>query len=74
MPFKHRADYDVDTFMAYELSVYKNDILDKLRELDDAPELADTIKVLESLTAIDKKYVTPDSLICEFIGNGQFKY
>ena len=74
MPFKHRADYDVDTFMAYELSVYKNDILDKLRELDDAPELADTIKVLESLTAIEKKYVTPDSLICEFIGNGQFKY
>jgi uridine kinase len=74
MPFKHRADYDVDTFMAYEMSVYKNDILDKLRELEDAPELAETITVLEQLSAIEKSDVTPDSLICEFIGNGQFKY
>ena len=74
MPFKHRADFDVDTFMAYEMSVYKNDILKGLKELDDAPELEDTIKVLEALDSIDKKDITPDSLICEFIGNGQFKY
>ena len=74
MPFKHRADFDVDTFMAYEMSVYKNDILKGLKELDDAPELGDTIKVLEALDSIDKKDITPDSLICEFIGNGQFKY
>jgi uridine kinase len=74
MPFKHRADYDVDTFLAYEMSVYKNDILDGLRQLEDAPELGDTIKVLEALDSIEKNDVTPDSLICEFIGNGQFKY
>ena len=74
MPYKYRADFDVDTFMAYELSAYKDDILDKLRELDDAPELADTISVLEKLTSLSKDDVTPDSLICEFIGNGQFKY
>ncbi len=74
MPFKHRADYDVDTFMAYELSAYKDDILDKLRELDDAPELADTIAVMEKLIPIKKEDITPDSLICEFIGHGQFKY
>ena len=74
MPYKYRADYDIDTFMAYEPSAYRNDILDKLRELDDAPELADTIAVLEALTPISKKDITPDSLICEFIGNGQFKY
>ena len=74
MPFKHRADHDVDTFMAYEMSVYKNDILDGLRELDDAPELEDTIRVLEALEPIEKNIITPDSLICEFIGNGQFKY
>ena len=74
MPFKHRADFDIDTFMAYEPSVYKNDIPDKLRELKDAPELKDTITVLENLEAIDKNIITPDSLICEFIGNGQFKY
>ena len=74
MPFKHRADYDVDTFMAYELSAYKDDILDKLRELDDAPELADTIAVMDKLIPIKKEDITPDSLICEFIGHGQFKY
>jgi uridine kinase len=74
MPYKHRADYDIDTFMAYELSAYRDDILDKLRELDDAPELADVISVMEKLTPLSKENITPDSLICEFIGHGQFKY
>ena len=32
------------------------------------------IAVLEKLKPIEKTDVTPDSLICEFIGNGQFKY
>ena len=74
MPYKYRSDYDVDTFMAYELSAYRNDLLDQLQELKDVPEVQECIRVLDQLTPIDKKDILADSLICEFIGNGQFKY
>ena len=74
MPYKYRSDYDIDTFMAYELSAYRNTLIDELWRMDDVPELADITQVMEALAPIAKKYITPDSLICEFIGNGQFKY
>ncbi len=74
MPYKHRSDYDVDTFMAYEMSAYRDLILPQLREMNDVAELRDTIGVFENLSPLAPEYVTPDSLICEFVGNGQFKY
>ena len=74
MPYKYRSDYDVDTFMAYELSAYRNDLLNQLSEMLDVPEIAESVKVLEQLVPLSKKDISPDSLICEFIGNGQFKY
>lgn len=74
MPYKHRSDYDIDTFMAYEMNVYRDSLLDELKTMNDVSELADVTEVLENLNSLDKKYVTPDSLICEFIGNGIFKY
>lgn len=74
MPYKHRSDYDIDTFMAYEMNVYRDSLLDELKNMSDVPELADVIEVLENLDSLDKKNITPDSLICEFIGNGVFKY
>ena len=74
MPYKYRSDYDVDTFMSYELSAYRGDLLEQLHELEDIPEIKECIAVLEQLTPIDKADISKDSLICEFIGNGQFKY
>lgn len=74
MPYKHRSDYDIDTFMAYELNAYRDSLIDQLRELSDYPELADVTAVLEQLVPLDKKDISRDSLICEFIGQGQFKY
>ncbi|MDE6788752.1 MAG: nucleoside kinase [Ruminococcus sp.] len=74
MPYKHRSNYDIDTFISYEMNVYKDSLLDELRTMNDVPELADVTEVLENLNSLDKKYVTPDSLICEFIGGGMFKY
>lgn len=74
MPYKHRSDYDVDTFMAYELSAYRPYLLDKLEEMKEVPEISEIVTVLEQLSPIDRPDITPDSLICEFIGNGQFKY
>jgi len=74
MPYKHRSDYDVDTFMPYEISAYRDSLVEPLKELCDVPMIADMVKVLENIEPLDNSLVTPDSLICEFIGNGQFKY
>ncbi|SFX72099.1 uridine kinase [Ruminococcus sp. XPD3002] len=73
MPYKHRSDYDIDTFIGYELSAYRDSLLGQLKEMEDS-ELADVTKVLENTEPIDKRFITPDSLVCEFIGHGQFKY
>lgn len=57
--------------MAYEMSAYRDLILPQLREMNDVAELRDTIGVFENLSPLAPEYVTPDSLICEFVGNGQ---
>lgn len=74
MPYKHRSDYDIDTFTAYELNVYRDALLEQLRGMSDVPELADVTEVMENLVSMEKSAVSPDSLICEFIGGGMFKY
>ena len=74
MPYKHRSDYDIDTFMPYEINIYKDLLINQVRELGDIPELADVNKVLETAESLDRSLVPADSLIREFIGDGQFKY
>lgn len=74
MPYKHRSDYDVDTFMAYEPAVYKPFLMEGLRELSDFSEIREMISLMEQTDALDESYIPEDSLIREFIGNGQYKY
>ncbi len=68
MPYKHRSDYDIDTFIAYELNVYREFLLENLHELSDIPELADVTRVLENTEPIGSDDVPKTSLIREFIG------
>ncbi len=72
MPYKHRSDYDIDTFMSYELSLYRESVLNQLREMNDVPELADITEVMENLIPLDSSAVPYDSMVREFIGNGEF--
>ncbi len=74
MPYKHRSDYDVDTFMSYELSLYRENLLSQLREMNDIKELADVTEVMENLISLDSSAVPYDSMVREFIGNGEFSY
>lgn len=74
MPYKTRSDYDIDTFFAYEMSVYRYNLLDDLRLMQTSPELADVIEILSALAPLDNELVPRDSLIREFIGKGEFKY
>lgn len=72
MPYKYRSDYDIDTFMPYELSLYRDNLLDKLHEMNDIPELSDIIEVMENIVSVDSAFVPFDSMVREFIGDGEF--
>lgn len=74
MPYKYRSDFDIDTFMAYEMNVYRDSLLAELKEMADIPELADVTEVMEALTSLDCGFVSKDSLVREFIGEGEFNY
>lgn len=72
MPYKHRADFDIDTFIDYEALVYRDLLLPELeeasREYSDYSSYADIEEFLRLLSPVDRKYVPEHSLIREFIG------
>lgn len=68
MPFKHRAQMDIDTFIPYELCVYKN-FLPEDAPLSE-PWLEELFELLHALPTLDPAHVPADSLIREFIGGG----
>jgi uridine kinase len=72
MPHKHRADFDVDTFVPYELCVYKNFLPESMpAEQQKHPWLTELFAVLRDLPAIDPTIVPASALIREFIGRGK---
>ena len=72
MPYKYRSDYDVDTFLPYELSLYRDTLLSSLYDMEDVPELADITEVMDKLLPIAEEIVPYNSMVREFIGNGEF--
>ena len=71
MPHKYRADYDVDTFIDYEASVYKSIIYDELKTYKETafPDLRKmTLRYLKELEPISAELIPDNSLIKEFIG------
>ena len=69
MPYKYRADYDVDTFVPYEACVYKSLLPASMPEEEAKhPWLTELFEVLDGLPAIDPALVPRDALIREFIG------
>ena len=72
MPYKHRADFDIDTFIAYEPGVYKKAFMEELSHLHGDLEMDPLLTVLEHAEEIPTDAVPRDSLIREFIGDGVF--
>ncbi len=72
MPFKDRADFDIDTFIGYEALVYRDILLPELanaeKEYKDYPRFADIADFLRRLSGLDKSLVPDNSLIREFVG------
>ncbi len=78
MPYKSRADFDIDTFLAYEPSVYGAMLLPELEKAmgtggsdEDCRAL---LQILRELVPVSAKEVPSDSLVREFIGGSSFRY
>ena len=77
MPYKYHSDIDIDTFIPYELSVYKSFLLDELRQVENEnhnEKIGELVDILTALFPVDEALVPKNSLIREFIGNSEFSY
>ena len=77
MPYKHYADFELDTFMSYELSVYRPIIMDTVRSLCKEPGAAESgvpllLRMLEHLTETAADWIPQSSLVRKFIGGSEF--
>lgn len=72
MPYKHRADFDIDTFIEYEAPAYRDILLPELAkassEYGDYASYADIERFLRLLKPVDRELIPDNSLIREFIG------
>ena len=70
-PFKNRADFSIDTFIAYEPKVYKKLLASKLEKITDndfAETIQRLISFLNHFEESEPSLVANNSLIREFIG------
>ena len=71
MPYKYRANYEIDTFIGYELSVYKPLILKKLSELEStyplSEKIGDLMRLLREIEEIDISKLPEKSMIHDFM-------
>ena len=78
MPHKHRAHFDIDTFMAYEPSVYRSMLLPELNKARGLSSLGkeydNMVEVMRELEPLNQTNVPSDSLVREFIGGSSFTY
>ena len=72
MPHKHRAQLSIDTFLPYELAVYRDELLPGLEALDRSClaqyGVTDVLDFLRQSSVFPKEAVPPHSILREFIG------
>ncbi len=72
MPYKNRANFDIDTFIEYEPLVYRDILLPELEKASadcaDYGDYSDIEYFLKLLSPVDSSIVPENSLIREFIG------
>ena len=74
MPFKHLADFDIDTFIAYETCIYKKHVLPDLTTANSKPDnpiIAELTAFLRQLADIADELVPNRSPVREFIGGNE---
>jgi uridine kinase len=77
-PYKQRAHYELDTFLSYEPCVYKNEILNDFRRLEntyrDYKRYAQCAELLENISDVSPQLLSPHSLVREFVGGSAYEY
>ena len=72
MPNKHRADVALDTFIPYELAVYRNELIAGLSQVDpgflEDVGVSDLLPMLRQTAPIPRALVPENAMIREFIG------
>ena len=72
MPNKHRADIALDTFIPYEMAVYRNELIAELSRVDAAfledAGVSDLLPMLRQMTPVPRSLVPANAMIREFIG------
>lgn len=73
MPFKHLADFDIDTFIAYEPSVYKKHIFEEIKANagSGCPITQELLHFLQELDCVADEFVPGRSPVREFIGGNE---
>ncbi|MDE6762930.1 MAG: nucleoside kinase [Oscillospiraceae bacterium] len=78
MPYKDRANFDIDTFLAYEPSVYSTMLLPELEKASETGCFGEDggalLRTMRRLVPADEDNVPSDSLVREFIGGSSFSY
>ena len=78
MPYKQRAEFNIDTFIPYEVSVYKSflyeDLIEASKTYDDFEKFKLIMSVFDELDNLDIDLVPPEALIREFIGGSSYEY
>ena len=78
IPFKSRADIEIDTFMAHEPPIYKaiiyKELLENVVQLEKYPNYSQIVSFLDEIEPISLEYIPRTSLIREFVGGSTFDY
>lgn len=68
-PYKHLADYFIDTTIPYEILVYAHCFTGVLKKFENIDKIQEFINFFEKLTPISKTNIPENSLLWEFIVN-----
>ncbi len=73
-PYKQRAMYAVDTFLPYELGIYKTLLSSEIASCFSHPMLKELAAMWEDVAPLPLHHVPKDSLVREFAGDSLFHY
>ena len=68
MPYKKRSCFDIDTFIPYEISVYKHFLENNSMIIRHKTVTDDLLEILDKIKSIYTELISKDSLIYEFVG------
>lgn len=78
MPFKERSHFEIDTFIGYEMSVYKDYLMPMLLNIKntypDYHKFESIEKMFDQIDSLDDSLVAKNSVVREFYGGSELEY